>query len=74
VILLGALGAGVTAAIAALHYAVPLWAAALITLGGLVIVATILGLLSALRLKRAAPPVPQKAIELAKETPHELVS
>lgn len=74
VLMLGALGAGVTASIAALRYVVPLWAAALITLGGLIVLGTILGLVAALRLKRAVPPVPQKAIDLAKETPHELVS
>lgn len=74
VVMLAALGAGVTASIAALRYVVPLWAAALITLGALVVLATMLGLVAALRLKRATPPVPTKAIDLAKETPHELVS
>jgi tetrahydromethanopterin S-methyltransferase subunit C len=73
VLLLAALGAGVTAAIAALSYVVPQWAAALITLGGLVVVAALLGVTAALRLKKAMPPVPQQAIQTGKETPHELL-
>jgi hypothetical protein len=68
------LGAGVTAAIAALSYVVPLWAAALITLGGLTLLAALLGLVAALRLKAALPPVPQQAIQVGKETPHELLN
>ena len=73
VLVLGALGAGVTAAIAALSYVVPLWAAALITLGGLTVLAALLGLTAALRLKRATPLVPEQAIQTGKETPHELL-
>lgn len=73
VLLLGGFAAGVTAAIAGLSNVVPVWAAALIVLGGLTLLAAILGLVAALRLKRATPPVPEKAIDLAKETPHELV-
>jgi hypothetical protein len=73
-LLLGALGAGITASIAALSYVVPLWAAALITLGGLVVLAALLGLVAALRLKSAMPPVPKQAIQTGKETPHELLN
>jgi hypothetical protein len=74
VLMLGALGAGVTASISALSYVVPVWAASLITLGGLVVLAALLGLIAALRLKAALPPVPQQAIQIGKETPHELLN
>jgi hypothetical protein len=74
VVVLGAFGAGVTAAIAGLSIALPLWAAALVTLGGLMVVAALLGLTAALRLKSAAPPIPTEAIKIGKETPHELLN
>jgi putative Mn2+ efflux pump MntP len=73
VLLLGAYAAGVTAAIAGFRNLLPLWAAALCTLGAFGLAALILLLLGMLRLRSAGPPVPQRAIQTAKETPGELV-
>jgi hypothetical protein len=74
VLLLAALGAGVTAAIAALRYVLPTWAAALCVLGGLVLLAGLLGFIASRMLRAASPPIPTRAVTVAKETPHELVS
>jgi hypothetical protein len=73
VLLLAAYAAGVTAAIAGFHNVLPLWAAALCTLGAFGVPAAFLLLVGLLRLRAAVPPVPQRAIQTAKETPGELV-
>jgi hypothetical protein len=74
VVMLGAFGAAVAAAITGLANVVPVWAAALITFGGLLVLAGLIGLVAALRLKSALPVAPERAVTVAKETPHELVS
>jgi len=56
-------GALVVAAVAALALVLPVWAAALIVGGALLVVAGALGLLSVNKIKRAIPPLPTRAID-----------
>jgi hypothetical protein len=55
--------AGVAAAIAAIALVLPVWAAALIIMGALFVIATVLGLLGRTRVNRGVPPVPAQALE-----------
>jgi hypothetical protein len=73
IMLVAGLGAGVTAAIAGFKNLLPLWAAALVVLGAFLALALLLVLVGRGRLRAAGPPIPQKAITIAKETPGELV-
>ncbi|HEY7207220.1 MAG TPA: phage holin family protein [Gaiellaceae bacterium] len=57
--------AAITAAIA---LALPVWAAILVVLAGVVLVIAILALLGRKMIKRGAPPVPEQAIEEARLT------
>ncbi len=56
-------GALVVAAVAALALVLPVWAAALIVGGALLVVAGALGLLSVNKIKRAVPLIPAQAID-----------
>jgi hypothetical protein len=71
--LLAVLGAGTTAAVAGFRLLLPLWAAALCTLGAFALAAVMFAVVGLGRLKAAAPPAPQRAIQVAKETPGELI-
>ena len=62
------LGFGLAAAAAAIATALPTWAALLIVFGGLMGLATLLGLLGIGRIARGTPPVPEQAITEAKLT------
>jgi hypothetical protein len=62
-----ALGAVVACIIAALSAAMPLWLAALVVGVVLLVIAAGLGLLGKADLQRASPPVPEEAVESAKE-------
>jgi hypothetical protein len=64
--LLGA-GALVAAAIAALAIVWPLWLAALVVGGAIVVVSGLIGALGGLALRRAFPPIPTWAMNSAKE-------
>jgi hypothetical protein len=74
VMLVAGLGAGVTAAIAGFDNLLPLWAAALVVLGAFLLLAVLFLLIGLGRLRAAGPPIPEKAITTAKETPGELIS
>jgi membrane protein implicated in regulation of membrane protease activity len=63
-----ALGFGLAAAAAGIATALPTWAALLIVFGGLMGLATLLGLLGIGRISRGTPPVPEQAITEAKLT------
>jgi membrane protein implicated in regulation of membrane protease activity len=63
-----ALGFGLAAAAAGIATALPTWAALLIVFGGLMGLATLLGLLGIGRVARGTPPVPEQAITEAKLT------
>jgi hypothetical protein len=63
-----ALGFGLAAAAAGIATALPTWAALLIVFGGLLGLATLLGLLGIGRIARGTPPVPEQAIAEAKLT------
>ncbi|WP_237404837.1 phage holin family protein [Actinacidiphila reveromycinica] len=58
-----ALAALVTAAIAAVAMPLPLWAAALIVAGGLLLVAGVAALIGRGQVKRAVPPVPEETVD-----------
>jgi hypothetical protein len=62
------LGFGLAAAAAGIATALPTWAALLIVFGGLMGLATLLGLLGIGRIARGTPPVPEQAIAEAKLT------
>jgi Putative Actinobacterial Holin-X, holin superfamily III len=62
-----ALAAVVACIIAALSAAMPLWLAALVVGAVLLAIAAGLGLLGKADLQRASPPVPEEAVESAKE-------
>jgi uncharacterized membrane protein YqjE len=66
VIALFGLGALVIAVIAALALVLPVWAAALIVGGVLLLLAGLLGLAGVGQVKRATPPTPQQAIASTK--------
>jgi nitrate reductase gamma subunit len=58
-----ALASMITAAIVAVAIPLPLWAAALIIAGGLLLVAGIAALIGRRQMKRAVPPVPGEAVD-----------
>ncbi|WP_335972058.1 MULTISPECIES: phage holin family protein [Streptomycetaceae] len=58
-----ALAAMITAAIAAVAMPLPLWAAALIVAGGLLLIAGIAALIGRSQVKRAVPPVPDETVD-----------
>lgn len=58
-----ALAAMVAAAIAAVAMPLPLWAAALIVAGGLLLIAAIAALIGRREVKQAVPPVPAEAVD-----------
>jgi Flp pilus assembly protein TadB len=58
-----ALAALVTAAIAAVAMPLPLWAAALIVAGGLLLIAAVAALIGRREVKQAVPPVPEEAVD-----------
>jgi hypothetical protein len=60
-------GAGLAAAIAAIALVLPVWAAALIIMGALFVIATVLGLIGRSRVNRGVPPVPAQALESTKQ-------
>ena len=59
--------AGLAAAIAAIALVLPVWAAALIIMGALFVIAAVLGLIGRSRVNRGVPPVPEQAIESTKQ-------
>ncbi|WP_435172596.1 phage holin family protein [Actinacidiphila sp. bgisy145] len=58
-----AIAAMITAAIAAVAMPLPLWAAALIVAGGLLLIAGIAALIGRSQVKRAVPPVPDETVD-----------
>ena len=58
-----ALAALVAAAIAAVAMPLPLWAAALIVAGGLLLIAAVAALIGRREVKQAVPPVPAEAVD-----------
>lgn len=68
VLLLYALGFGLAAAAAGIATALPWWAALLIVMAGIVLVAGVLGLFAASSIQKGTPPVPEQALEEAKLT------
>ena len=74
VLLLFALGFALAGGAAGIATALPTWASLLIVAGGLVLAAGLLGGAAVAALKRAAPPVPEQAIEEAKRTTEALRS
>ncbi|WP_030025260.1 phage holin family protein [Streptomyces monomycini] len=52
----------VATAIIALGLVLPLWAAGLVVVGALLVLAAVLGLLGRQRIRRATPPVPEEAV------------
>lgn len=62
-----ALVALVVAAIAALSLVLPVWAAALIVAGGLILIAALLGLLGVLRLRSAGPDLEARRASIAED-------
>jgi hypothetical protein len=59
---------GVGAGVAAISIVLPVWAALLIVMGGLALVATPLALVALVLLKHGTPPIPEQAIQEAKLT------
>jgi uncharacterized membrane protein YqjE len=68
VLMLFALGFGLATIAAGIATALPWWASLLIVTGGLLLVATVLGLLGVRAVKKGTPPVPEQAIAEAKRT------
>lgn len=66
------LAALITAAIAAIAVALPVWASALIIGGFLMLVAGVLALLGRAQTRRASPAMPEQAVDGAKQTVTEL--
>jgi Flp pilus assembly protein TadB len=58
-----ALAALITAAIAAVAMPLPLWEAALIVAGGLLLIAVVAALIGRREVKQAGPPVPGEAVD-----------
>ena len=65
---LTALAFGLAAATAGIATALPVWASLLIMFGGLLLLATILGGVGGVLLKKGSKPVPEQAIEEARLT------
>jgi hypothetical protein len=63
-----ALGFAFAAAAAALALVLPLWAALLIVAGGLLVLAAVLGAVARASVRRASPPVPERAVAEARRT------
>ena len=63
-----ALGFGFAAIAAALATAMSTWLALLITTGGLLAIAAVLGVLALGRIRKGTPPVPEQAIAEARRT------
>ncbi|WP_432138158.1 MULTISPECIES: phage holin family protein [unclassified Streptomyces] len=61
-----ALQALVAAAIAALSLPLPVWAAGLITAGGLLLIAAVLAVVGRSQVRRANPPTPEQTIDTVK--------
>jgi hypothetical protein len=68
VLMLFVLGFGLATIAAGIATALPWWASLLIVTGGLLLVATVLGLLGVRAVKKGTPPVPEQAIAEAKRT------
>jgi hypothetical protein len=68
VLVLFSFGFGLAAAAEGLGAVVPRWAALLIVAGALVAAAVLAGLAARATVKNAAPPVPEQAIDEAKQT------
>jgi hypothetical protein len=68
VLALSGLGFLVAAATAAIALTVPWWAALLAVAVGLLLLGGVLGLLGLTALRKGSPPVPERAIEEAKQT------
>jgi len=68
VLMLFVLGFGLATIAAGIATALPWWASLLIVTGGLLLVATVLGLLGVKAVKKGTPPVPEQALEEAKLT------
>ena len=68
VLMLFVLGFGLATIAAGIATALPWWASLLIVTGGLLLVATVLGLLGVSAVKKGTPPVPEQALEEAKLT------
>jgi hypothetical protein len=62
------LGFALAAGAAALALALPLWAALLIVAGALLALAGVLGAVALATVRRASPPVPERAVAEAKRT------
>jgi membrane protein implicated in regulation of membrane protease activity len=63
-----ALAFGLAAAAAGIATALPVWAALLVMLGGLLLLASVLGGVGAALLRKGAKPVPEQALEEARRT------
>ena len=68
------LGYGLAAAVEGLDAVVPRWAALLIVAGALLAAAVLLAMIARTTIKHASPPVPEQAIEEAKQTAQALRS
>lgn len=63
-----AAGFALAAAAAGLALAMPLWAALLVVAGSVLLVAAVLGAVALASVRRASPPVPERALAEAKRT------
>jgi uncharacterized membrane protein YqjE len=68
VLMLFVVGFGLATIAAGIATALPWWASLLIVTGGLLLVATVLGLLGVRAVKKGTPPVPEQAIAEVKRT------
>jgi uncharacterized membrane protein YqjE len=68
VLMLFVVGFGLATITAGIATTLPWWASLLIVTGGLLLVATVLGLLGVRAVKQGTPPVPEQAIAEAKRT------
>jgi hypothetical protein len=59
---------GLAAAAAGIATTLPVWASLLIVMGGLILIATVLGAIGVAMLKKGAKPVPEQAVEEAQLT------
>jgi uncharacterized membrane protein YqjE len=73
-LLLYAVGFGLSAAAAGIATAIPWWAALLIVTGVLVLIALVLALLARSSIMKATPPLPEQALREAKLTSEALKS
>ncbi|MFH8348544.1 phage holin family protein [Streptomyces sp. NPDC018045] len=62
----------VATAIIALGLVLPLWAAGLVVVGALLVLAAVLGLLGRQRIRRATPPVPEEAVRSVRKDIEEI--